>query len=58
MVPGWCTGGQDGVNVNQDGIKVDHSTMAPKRLQNVVQQSDLEIDPTWLKQDFFQDGDQ
>ena len=25
MVLGWCTGGQDGVNVNQDGIKVDHN---------------------------------
>jgi len=25
MVLGWCTGGQDGVNVNQDGIKVDYN---------------------------------
>ena len=56
MVPGWCTGGQDDVNVNQDGIKVHEN--GAYEASNVVQQSDLEIDPTWLKQDFFQNGDQ
>ena len=56
MVPGWCTGGQDDVNLNQDGIKVHEN--GAYEAPNVVQQSDLEIDPTWLKQDFFQDGDQ
>ena len=51
MVPGWCTDGQDDVNINQDGIKVHEN--GAYEAPNVVQQSDLEIDPTWLKQDFF-----